>query len=75
VTLPLDDEACLVLFELDYFYNHAPMFGNLKTIKVWVKQKSLRQDGCAGKNRMIPYQGNSKVSPSMPRQGRSQSSI
>ena len=34
--LTLDDEACLVFFELKYFYNHAPMVGNLKTIKVWV---------------------------------------
>jgi hypothetical protein len=27
VALPLDDEAHLVLFELEYFYNHAPMLG------------------------------------------------
>lgn len=36
VPLPLDEKTCLVFFELKYFYNHAPMVGKLKTIKVWV---------------------------------------
>ena len=36
VPLTLDDKMCLVFSELKYFYYHAPMFGNLKTIKVWV---------------------------------------
>jgi hypothetical protein len=40
VPLTLDDKTCLVFFELKYFYNHAPMFGNLKTIKVWVETNS-----------------------------------
>ena len=34
--LPLDDEMCLIFFKLDHFYNHAPIFGNLTSIKVWV---------------------------------------
>ena len=34
--LTLNDKTCFVFFELKYFYNHAPIFGNLITIKVWV---------------------------------------
>ena len=33
---PCDDEPHFVFFEIENFYNHAPMFGHLKTIKVWV---------------------------------------
>jgi hypothetical protein len=29
MTLPLEDQVCLVFFELEYFYNHAPIFGHL----------------------------------------------
>jgi hypothetical protein len=43
--LPLQDEPCLVLFQFEYFYDHAPMVGELKTINVWVDQ------GQAGRGR------------------------
>lgn len=33
VPLALDEEPRLVLFELKYFDNHAPMFGNLTLLK------------------------------------------
>ena len=38
VALPLYNEPCLVFLEFEYLYNHAPIFGNLKTIKVWVRR-------------------------------------
>ena len=37
--LPLQNEPCLVAFQLEYFYDHAPMVGELKTINVWVHQE------------------------------------
>jgi uncharacterized protein YwqG len=36
---PLYDEPCLVALQLEYFYDHAPMFGDVKTINVWVDQE------------------------------------
>jgi hypothetical protein len=36
MSFTLNEETCLVAFQLEYFYNHAPMVGELKTINVWV---------------------------------------
>ena len=38
--LPLQDEPYLVLFQFEYFYDHAPMVGEQKTINVWVDQEA-----------------------------------
>ena len=37
--LLLYDEPCLVALQFEYFYDHAPMFGEVKTINVWVDQE------------------------------------
>ena len=36
MSFTLNEETGLVALQLEYFYNHAPMFGDLKTINVWV---------------------------------------
>ena len=40
MSLSLDEESHFIIFEIEYFNNHAPMFGHLKTIKVWVAPKT-----------------------------------
>jgi len=42
MSFTLNEETCLVVLQLEYFYNHAPMFGELITINVWVSGGGAR---------------------------------